>query len=383
MKTASPTLLSRGGRTDTFAAPEKFAQRVKTCQRLILLIFVSFVLVIILVMGFVQMDEKIRAEGVVGARDDEISFALEDGAVAEIRQGENARVKKGELIMQLDIVDLERQRLQLQNQLAEVESERQVKLTRLETTRKNPLPKEFLGSESELSSAQSQYDYQFERLRKLDDLRKQGYASEDQIKTQQLATKAAEDDLNKAKEKNKIVTAGYSDQVIKDSESEVTLLQTKVDNLKRLLADIDNQIERRNIKAPADGVITLLGKRHVGEPVKRGDHLMHISSSSAVEVKLFVRQIGVNRIVPNQEVLIRSSVYNWQRYGLALGNVSFISREAMLEGSSSPIPGEHRYLVVANVNFTPQPLPLGSAVSGEIVIRKATIWKLLFGIEKK
>jgi multidrug resistance efflux pump len=382
MKTASPTLLSRARRTDTFTAPEKFAQRVKTYQRLILLIFVAFVLVVILVMAFVQIDEKIRAEGVVGARDDEISYALEDGAVAEIKKWENARVKKGDLIMQLDIVDLERQRLQLQNQLAEVESERQVKLTKLETTRKNPLPKEFLGAESELSSAQSQHDYQLERLRKLEDLKKQGYASEDQIKTQQLATKAAEDELNKAKEKNKIVTAGYSAQVIKDSESEVTLLQTKVDNLKRLLADTDAQIERRYIKAPADGVITLLGKRHVGEPVKRGDHLVHISSSAAIEVKLFVRQIGVNRIEPNQEVLVRSSVYNWQRYGLAHGSVSFISREPMLEGGSSPIPGEHRYLVLANVHKTPQPLPLGSAVSGEIVIRSAPIWKLLFGVEK-
>lgn len=381
MKTASPTLLSRADRPDTFAAPEKFAQRVKTYQRLILLIFVAFVLVIGFVMGFVQIDEKIRAEGVVGARDDEIIFAVEDGTVAEIKRWENTQVKKGDLIMQLDTTDLDRQRLQLQNQLAEVEAERQVKLTKLETIRKNPLPKEFLGSESELSSAQSQYDYQFDRLRKLQDLQRQGYASEDQIKTQQLATKAAEDEWNKAKEKNKIVTAGYSAQVIRDAESEVQLLQTKLDNLKRLLGDIDSQIERRQIKAPADGLITLNGKRHVGEPIKKGDHLVHISSSTAVEVKLFVRQIGVNRIEPNQEVLIRSSVYNWQRYGLAHGNVRFISREAMIEGGSSPIPGEHRYLVVANVHRTPQPLPLGSAVSGEIVIRSAPIWKLLFGIE--
>ena len=334
------------------------------------------------VLGFVQMDDKIRAEGVVGARDDEIIFAAEDGAVADLKVTEGAHVKKGDLILQLDTTDLERQRLQLQNQFAEMQSEHQVKLTKLETIRKNPLPKELLGTDSELTRAQSAHAYQQERLRKLDDLRKQGYASDDAIQTQQLAAQAAQDDLAKAREKFKIVTEGYSAQIIKDAEAEAALLQTKVENLKRLLADVDVQIERRQIKACADGVITLLGKRHAGEPIQRGEHLVHISSSNAVEVKLFVRQIGVNRIEANQDVRIRSSVYNWQHYGLAKGSVKFISREPMLEGGASPIPNEHHYLVVANVNSSPQPLPLGSAASGEIIVRSAPIWKLLFGVEK-
>lgn len=380
MKTASMTLSPRS-RTDTFTAPEKFTQRVRTYQRLILVVFISFVIVTALVLGFVPMDEKIRAEGVVGARDDEIVFAVEDGTVAEVKRFEGAQVKKGDLILQLDTTDLERQRLQLQNQLAEMKAEHQLKLTKLETTKKNPLPKEFLGADAELSRAQSGYTYQLDRLKKLEELRKQGYASDDAIQTQQLATKAAEDELAKAREKFKIVTEGYSGQIIKDAEAEADLIQTKIENLKRLLADVESQIERRQIKANADGVVTLVSKRHMGEPIKRGEHLVHISSSSAVEVKLFVKQIGVNRIVPNQEVLIRSSVYNWQRYGLAKGSVKFISPEPMSEGGGSPIPGEHRYLVVANVNSTPQPLPLGSAVSGEIIVRTEPVWKLLFGAE--
>ncbi len=383
MRSQSMAISARGDRADAFSAPEKFTQRVQTYQRLILLIFAAFVLVVAVVMVFVQVPEKIRAEGVVGARDDEIIYAAEDGSVAEIKRWENTQVKKGDLVLQLDTLDLERQRLTLQNQLAEQEAERNIRVTKLETTRKNPLPKEFLGADSELASAQSAYDYQLDRLQKVEDLHKQGYASEDQIKTQQLATKAAEDELTKSKEKYKIVRQGYSEQVIKDAEAEVALLQTRVANLRRLLADVDAQIERRQIRASVDGLITLVGKRHVGEPVKRGDELVHISSSQELEVKLFVRQIGVNRIEPNQEVLIRSSVYNWQRYGLAHGNVRFISREPMSEGGGSPIPGEHRYMVVANVDSTPQPLPLGSAVSGEIVIRTAPIWKLLFGIDRE
>ena len=365
-----------------FTPPEKFTERVKLFQRLILLVFISFVVMTVAVLGFVHMDEKIRSEGVVGARDDEIVFAAEDGAVAEVKKFEGAQVKKGDLILQLDTSDLERQRLQLQNQLAEQEAEHQLRITKLETIRKNPLPKEFLGAESELARARGGFDYQEERLRKLEDLRKQGFASDDAIQTQRLATKAAEDELVKAKEKSKIVTEGYSNQVIKDAEAEVALLQTKVDNLKRLLADIELQIERRQVRASADGVITFVGKRHIGEPVKRGEHLVHVSSSNAIEVKLFVKQIGVNRLEPNQEVMIRSSVYNWQRYGLARGTVKFISPEPMIEGGGSAIPGEHRYLVVANVNSTPQSLPLGSAVSGEIIVRSAPVWKLLFGVEK-
>jgi membrane fusion protein len=382
MKTNSMALGSRALRADAFTAPEKFAERVRTYQRLILLIFTAFVLVMTFVLGFVEMDEKIRAEGVVGARDDEIVFAAEDGAVAVVKRFEGAQVKKGDLILLLDTTDLERQLLQLQNQLAELQAEHQLKLTKLETTKKNPLPKEFLGTDSELARAQSAYNYQLDRLKKLEELRKQGYASDDAIQTQQLATKVAEDELAKAKEKSKIVAEGYSDQVIKDAEAEAQLIQTKIENLKRVASDVESQIERRQIKANADGVITWVGKRHVGEPVKRGEHLVHISSSSAIEVKLFVKQIGVNRIEPTQEVLIRSSVYNWQRHGLAKGSVKFISPEPMLEGGGSAIPGEHRYLVVANVNSAPQPLPLGSVVSGEIVVRSAPIWKLLFGVEK-
>jgi membrane fusion protein len=381
MRTRSLSLPSRM-RPDSFTAPEKFTQRVRTFQRLILVVFVSFVVVVVLVLGFVDVPEKIRAEGVVGARDDEIIFAAEDGSTAEVKKFEGGAVKKGELILVLDAGDLERQRLQLRNQLAEQEAELHLKLTKLETIRKNPLPKEFLGADAELARAQSGYEYQTDRLKKLEELRQQGYASDDAIQTQRLATKAAEDELAKAAEKFRIVTEGYSQQIVKDAEAEVRLIQTKIENLKRLLADIEAQIERRQIRANFDGVLTLVGKRHVGEPVKRGEHLAHISSSSAVEVKLFVRQIGVNRIEPTQEVLIRSSVYNWQRYGLAKGTVRFISPEPVPEGGGSPIPGEHRYLVVANVNSAPQPLPLGSAVSAEIVVRTTPLWKLVLGVER-
>jgi len=381
MKTAAIALSPRH-RAEAFIPPEKFAQRVRMFQRLILIVFVSFVLVVVAVLGFVDVPEKIRAEGVVGARDDEIIFAAEDGAVAEVKKFEGAQARKDDVILQLDTTDLERQRLQLQNQVAEMQAEHRLRLTKLETIRKNPLPKEFLGADAELARAQSAYDYQLDRLKKLEDLKKQGYASDDAIQTQRLATKAAEDELAKAREKFKIVTEGYSGQIVKDAEAEVKLIETKIENLRRLLADVETQIARRQIRASTDGVITLVGKRHVGEPVKRGEHLVHISSSSAVEVKLFVRQIGVNRIEPTQEVWIRSSVYNWQRHGLAKGTVRFISPEPMLEGGGSAIPGEHRYLVVANVNSTPQPLPLGSAVSAEIVVRTAPVWKLLFNVEK-
>lgn len=377
MASATQTLLSRPGKADTFTAPEKFARRVKTFQRLIVLVFCAFVLAVAFILFFVPIDESVRARGVVGARDDEILFATEEGSVAEIKRFEGAKVTAGEVILRMDTADLERQRLLLQNQLAELKAEHQQKLIKLETTRKNPLPKEFLGSESELARARSGFEYQQQRLKKFEDLRKQGYASDDAIQTQQLATKAAADELRKAEEKFNIVNQGYSENIIKDSEAEVTLLQTKVSNLERLIADLDKQIERRQIRAGADGIITMLNKRHVGEPIARGERLVHISSSDAIEVKLFVRQVGVNRIEPNQEVRIRSSVYNWQRYGLARGTVRFISQEPSVEGGSA-IPDEHHYLVVANVHNPPRPLPLGSTVNAEIVIRNAAIWKLLF-----
>lgn len=377
MASATQTLLSRPGPSETFTAPEKFARRVKTFQRLIVLVFCAFVLAVTFILFFVPIDESVRARGVVGARDDEILFATEEGSVAEIKRFEGAKVTAGEVILRMDTADLERQRLLLQNQLAELKAEHQQKLIKLETTRKNPLPKEFLGSESELARARSAFEYQQQRLKKLEDLRKQGYASDDAIQTQQLATKAAADELRKAEEKFNIVNQGYSENIIKDSEAEVTLLQTKVSNLERLIADLDKQIERRQIRAGANGIITMLNKRHVGEPIARGERLAHISSSDAIEVKLFVRQVGVNRIEPNQEVRIRSSVYNWQRYGLARGTVRFISQEPSAEGGSA-IPDEHHYLVVANVHNPPRPLPLGSTVNAEIVIRNAAIWKLLF-----
>lgn len=380
MKAATLSLGSRQTLSEGCFPPEKFAQRVRTFQRLILLVFCAFVLVVVFVLGFIEMDEKVRAKGVVAARDDEIVFAAEDGSVAEVRHWEGQTVKKGDVILLLDTTDLERQRLQLQNQLAELKAERQLKLIKLETTRKNPLPKEFLGVESELARAQFNFEYQQDRLKKLEELQKQGYASEDAIQTQRLATKTAADELEKAKEKFKIIGEGYKTQIIKDAEAEAELLQTKVDNVTRLIADLEKQIERRLIRSPATGEITMLTKRHVGQPVQRGERLAHISSSKAVEVKLFVRQVGVNRVEPNQEVRIRSSVYNWQRYGLAHGTVRFVSPEPTIEGGG-PIPDEHHYLVVANVHETPQPLPLGSTVNAEIVVRTAPVWKLLFDRE--
>ena len=131
-------------------------------------------------------------------------------------------------------------------------------------------------------------------------------------------------------------------------------------------------IERCVIRAPADGIVTLLSKRRPGVKVTRGEDLAHLAHGAPVRVDIYCGENQYHRVRPGQRVLMRSNSFDALRHGYIEGTVQRVGIEPEIRED-----GEPRFHVVALIEHAPQPLVLGSTVEARIIIRRTPLWRLI------
>ena len=197
---------------------------------------------------------------------------------------EGDRVKKGQLLAQLDDAEASSQTARA---LA------QVRASQAETSavQSGGNREEVLTLESQLVKARTGRDTAQRNLEALRRLQQNGAASPGEVKQAEDQLAAAEADLKLVEQKQK---DRYSPPEIARVEAQKTEAQSAY-------AAAENILQQLNIRAPFDGVVYSLPV-HQGSYVSPGDLVLQEADLSKVLVRAYVDEPDVGRLAPGQKI---------------------------------------------------------------------------------
>lgn len=355
--------------------PANIQHQLRKVRHLVLWLFSFSVVLLAGLLAFVPVDESVWATGRVRAEHDTRLFAPEDGILKSVEVPEGGHVAKGDPVIRLDDTQHLAELKQIEANLEKTRSDLEVQKARLERTAKLPLPKEFWHLQEELSVTRErtrQSSVEYERAL---DLEKRGLISKQETERARLAVEITRADEMKAQEKAQIVEKGFESSILEEAHTEIQAARAAVRAL-----EIERQlrlesIERCILRAPEEGIVTLLNKRRPGERVQRGENLAHLAHGDATRVDIFAGENQFHRILPGQRVLMKSKSFDTLRSGYIEGRVTQvgIEPESNNEDDDAGSPG---YRIVAKVEYTPQKLTIGSTVEARIILQRIPLWKL-------
>lgn len=368
-------------------------QQLKVIRKMVVTIAGVSLLILAVLLVFFPVDERILASGVVRAERDTVLYAPAEGVVAEapVREGES--VKKGDLVYVLDSTLLREELKNIEAAIQRAKTELAFQKARLERTGKLPLPREFWHMQEDLSSSREKTLQARVELDRARELFAKGLSSKQEVEHARLALSLAESEEKKSEEKLRILEAGLEDSILTEALAE---FQRSAAALHVLEVQKENSlaaIERCEVRAPEEGIITTVHKWRPGEKVELGEEVVRISHGGAVRVDLFAGENQYYRLRPGQKVLMRSNTFDTMRHGYVEGEVVRVAVEpernpgddeeiSGATGAAGPIGTTSparlpKYRVVTKVHTSPQDLVLGSTVEARIILQRVPLWQLL------
>ncbi len=296
------------------ATDQQLKAKRKKALSLVALLF-AIVLVLFLIWKFVFNNTVTTDNAYVGAETASIT-SMVTGQVAEVFTSDTKQVKKGDLLVQIDPRDAEITVAQAQAEL--LKAQRQFKQTQANSS---SLSSQIYVSSDAIQSATAQVAKAKADLAKAQDdynrrvqLSSSGAISKEELSTSKASVntaKAAFDvaqaGLAQAKssqkaaqsnlEANEALIRGANEQ----STPDVLVAQAK---LKQALLDL----ERTQIKAPLDGVVTRRNIQ-VGQRVSPGTSLMMIVPENQLYVDANFKESQLEKVRAGQKVTLTSDLY--------------------------------------------------------------------------
>lgn len=348
--------------------------QLRFMRRMVIGLFLVSVIILFGLLLFVPIDERVTASGTVSAARDTYLHAPADSILKNIEAWEGEAVKKGQPVLLLDDTQQQAELQQIEANIEKARSELAFQKARLERTAKLPLPKEFWHMHEELGIAQERIRQEMVEYERARDLHKKGLLSQQDVERARLAAEVAKSEEAKAQDKLRILEQGLESTILSEARAEIQNAQAAVRTL-----EVERQLRREGIerdilRSPEDGVVTLLNKRRPGERVQRGEDLAHVAHGGATRVNIFAGENQYYRVRPGQKVLMKSKAFDTLRHGYIEGHVVRVGIEPERDGGGSQEPA---YRVVADIDFTPQELVIGSTVEARIILQRIPLWKLL------
>ena len=217
--------------------------------------------------------------------------------VARIPVNEGQKVRKGDLLIELDDRD---ERAALEQSKASV-AQAEAKVRQL---RELALP----AAEQTLVQAQAtavQARAQFDRMKTL---RERGFVVQSQLDDAQRALDIAESQLR---------AAHLQVETNKPTGSDFALAQTALDQARANLRVAQVKLEQTVIKAPVDGVL-IARNVEVGDVVQPGKDLMVLAPAGETQVDVMIDERQLSRLALGQKALGSADAFPGQRFAAEL-----------------------------------------------------------------
>lgn len=377
-----------------------------------------------------EVEEVTRGQGrIVPSSSIQVVQSLEGGIVDTIHISEGERVKKGQLLLNIDdtlfsasLEEVNAQAAALQGKISRLEAELAGRsrinfLNDFELSHPN-----IVSSEKKLFTVRrSSLSNEMNTLRARRDQRKQEYeellntqtrlegeillAEEEQQINQRVSDLIPEaDKLELRKEISRLegeVNVALTSQkraqaAIREAESLInqarsTFREESQSQLTEARAELsvftastksaDDRVQRAGLKSPVDGIINALHVNTVGGVVRPGDSLVEIVPfGDTLQIEARIRPKDIAFLSPNQKARVTITAYDYSIYGGLQGYVERIGADSLTD----EITGESYFPIdiladAANFKKDNETLPIspGMVASVDIITGKKTILQYL------
>ena len=197
---------------------------------------------------------------------------------------EGDRVRKGQLLLQLDDDDIRTQAAKAEAQVKTAQADQA-------SLKTGGTQEEVLTLNSQMVKARSARDAAQRRLDSLQKLQQQGAASPGEVQQAQVALQGAQADLNLLEQKQKD----------RYSAPEVARVQAQGQEAQAAYDAAEDAMRKSTIRAPFDGIVYSLPVKE-GAFAQAGDLLLQEADLSKVLVRAFVDEPDVGRLQAGQKV---------------------------------------------------------------------------------
>lgn len=303
-----------------------------------LIVIVAFTL--ILVSAYINIDQSVRAQGVVvSSARTQVVQAADGGTLTAIYVKEGSKVKANEILADLNP---SRARAEYLESLADVASNR-IALIRANAERTNKAPvydkadqadwKEFVGAQlgvynqrkldldSEVSTITSSLVLAKNEL----NLNRRLFESGDLSKTEVMRAERQVLD-------SKFKLDSLKNKYLQETLQEILKLEGQLLSNTYKLASRKVDLEHTVLRSPMNGVVKLLHVNTVGGVMRAGDELVQISPLDEVQVvQLKVNPIDIGQLTIGLPVRLKFDAYDSSVFGSVDGVLRYISPDTITE----------------------------------------------------
>jgi len=225
---------------------------------------------------------------------------------------EGDRVRRGQLLLQLNDVDIRTQAARAQAQIKTAQADQSALKT-------GGTQEELLTLNSQLVKAHSALDLAQRNLDALRRLQQQGAASPGEVHQAEDALQRAQADVNLLEQKKKD----------RYSQPEVAKIQAQAAEAQSAYAAAEDALGKSSIRAPFDGIVYSLPVKQ-GAFVQAGELLLQEADLSHVLVRAFVDEPDIGRLQSGQKVEVTWDALQGRTW---TGTVSTVPSTVKLRGS--------------------------------------------------
>lgn len=311
--TDAPNTLPDSQTADQPSDHELKAKRKKSLSFVALIVILAVILYLIWKVFF---NHSVSTDNAYVGAETATVTSMVTGQVAEVLVSDTHQVKKGDLLVVVDNRDAKIALAQAQAELAK--AKRQYKQT---SANSNSLNSQIYVSddvihsaEAQVAKAQADAGKAQDELQRRSQLAASGAISKEELSTAQSAVNTAKASLDvaqaglnqakssqKAAQSNKAANDALIQGSNENSAPDVLVAQTRVE---QALLDL----ERTQIKAPFDGVVTSR-KIQVGQRVAPGSVLLMVVPLSQLYVDANFKESQLENVQPGQKVALISDLY--------------------------------------------------------------------------
>lgn len=373
-----PDMLPNGFHTRSDELPKSTAPRWMTW-----LMISSVVLAVVVLGGTLlgPMDEFVLTSGEVRPADYALVLPQVSGQVAEVLAHPGMQVKADQILVRLDTLDLDRERLALDADLAKAEADHAITAAQLQAVREAPLPPELLFQARSAERQQQVVTLRHDLLERMEGLGQTNNVSLLELTRERLNSLSAELELERNRQSRGLLDGDYAKAQIAMAEGREHAVAAQVTGLRHRLSGLDQELARRVVRAPADGLVVSRSVRFPGERVEQGTAVFKLAYGKATQLRLYASEDRVNRIKPGMLVRFRPRSDPDRLSPMSIGKVTEVALDRALtkEDANAPERRGSYAIDVAVEERAKQPieLPLGAAVDAEIVLGVRPFWHLL------
>jgi HlyD family secretion protein len=246
------------------------------------------------------------------------------GRLAELYVKQGDRVRKGQIVAQMDGGTLKAELAQVQAQLAQIQAQYAL-------TKNGSRTEEVSQAKAQVAAAQAKAEFSAKKLARYQNLAQQGATPRNDLDQYLSEHQSNQATVQEAQEKLQQLARGSRPEELDQRVAQVAESRAKVDQ-------IQSQLDETLIHAPFDGIVTqtyaiagaIVTPTTSASSTASATSTSILAIASGIQAKIKVPEIAIPQIRVGQKVEIESDAYPNRTFP---GRVTRISPEAVLENN--------------------------------------------------